>query len=103
VASDVSENEIGNGIIAAAMKVYSAVGPGLLESAYEACLACDLEKRGFRIRKQVLVPVRFEELTIDAGYRADILVEERVVVELKAVAAILPVYRARLLSYLRLD
>jgi GxxExxY protein len=98
----VTENEIGEIVIGAAIKVHSAVGPGLLESAYETCLGYELEKRGMRIRKQVPLPVRYEELTVDNGYRIDILVEDKVVVELKAVAAILPVHRGQLLSYLRL-
>lgn len=96
------ENEIGEIVIGAAIKVHSAVGPGLLESAYETCLAYELDKRGARTRKQVIVPVRYEGLTVDNGYRIDLLVEDRVVIELKAVAAILPVHRGQLLSYLRL-
>ena len=97
-----TENEIGEIVIGAAIKVHSAVGPGLLESAYESCLAYELDKRGVRTRKQVIVPLRYEGLTVDNGYRIDLLVEDRVVVELKAVAAILPVHRGQLLSYLRL-
>lgn len=97
-----TEEEIGHAIIGAAMKVHSVVGPGLLESAYEVCLAYELEKNRLRVRKQVIVPIRYAELTIDDGYRIDLLVEDLVVVELKAVAAILPVHRGQLLSYLRL-
>ena len=97
-----SENEIGHAIIGAALKVHSVVGPGLLESAYESCLVYELEKRCLRLRRQVLVPVRYEELVIDNGYRIDLLVEGLVVVELKAVENILPVHRGQLLSYLRL-
>jgi GxxExxY protein len=97
-----TENEIGEVVIGAAIKVHSVVGPGLLESAYETCLAYELENRRLQIRRQVLVPIQYAELTIDNGYRIDILVEDRVVVELKAVAAILPVHRGQLLSYLRL-
>jgi GxxExxY protein len=96
------ENEIGDVIISAAMKVHSAVGPGLLESAYETCLPCELEKRRIPARRQVLVPIRYEDLTIDNGYRIDLLVGDRVVVELKAVEGILPVHRSQLLSYLKL-
>jgi GxxExxY protein len=98
----VTENEVGDAIIGAAMKVHSAVGPGLLESAYETCLVYELEKRRIRARRQVLVPIRYEDLTIDNGYRIDRLVAERVVVELKAVDAILPVHKGQLLSYLKL-
>jgi GxxExxY protein len=98
----VTEEEIGHAIIGAAIKVHSAVGPGLLEGAYEICLAYELEKRDLPARRQVLIPIRYEELTIDNGYRIDLLVRDRVVVELKAVETILAVHRAQLLSYLRL-
>jgi GxxExxY protein len=98
----VSENEIGTAIIASAVKVHSAVGAGLLESAYETCLLYELEKQGLAVQRQVLIPLRYEDLTIDNGYRVDLLVENRVVVELKALETILPVHRAQLLSYLRL-
>jgi len=97
-----TENEIGDQIINAALKVHSAVGPGLLESAYEACLLYELEKRELRVRRQVLVPLRYEDLTVDSGYRADLVVEDRVVIELKTVETFLPVHRSQLLSYLRL-
>jgi GxxExxY protein len=98
----VTENEIGEIVIGAAIKVHSAVGPGLLESVYESCLACELDKRGARTRKQVILPLCYEGLMVDNGYSIELLVEGRVVVELKAVAAILPVHRGQLLSYLRL-
>jgi GxxExxY protein len=94
--------EIGHAVIGAAIKVHSIVGPGLLESAYEACLLYELEKQRVHARTQVIVPIRYEELTIDNGYRIDVLVEDAVVVELKCVSAILPVHRGQLLSYLRL-
>jgi GxxExxY protein len=97
-----SENELGDAIIGAAMKVHSAVGPGLLESAYETCLLYELEKKRVPARRQVVVPIRYEDLTIDNGYRVDLLVGDRMVVELKAVEAILPVHRGQLLSYLKL-
>jgi len=98
----VTENEIGNAVIASAMKVHTVVGPGLLESAYETCLFYELEKQRLPVRRQVLISLRYEDLTIDNGYRVDLLVGDRVVVELKAVEAILPVHRGQLLSYLRL-
>ena len=97
-----TEEGIGHAIIAAAMKVHSAVGPGLLESAYETCIIYELEKQRIGVRSQVSVPIRYEELTIENGYRLDLLVGGLVVVELKAVAAILPVHRGQLLSYLKL-
>ena len=97
-----TEEEIGHLVIGAAIKVRSAVGPGLLESAYESCLLYELEKQKLPVRKQVLIPIRYEDLTVDNGYRVDLLVGERVVVELKVVETILSVHRAQLLSYLRL-
>jgi len=98
----VTEEEIRHALIGAAIKVHSAVGPGLLESAYESCLIYEFEKQGIPARRQVVIPVRYDDLTIDNGYRIDLLLGERVVVELKAVEAILPVHRSQLLSYLRL-
>ena len=97
-----TEEELGRATIGAALKVHSVVGPGLLESAYETCLLYELEKQGQLVRRQVLIPIRYEDLTIDNGYRVDLLVGDRVVVELKAIEAILPVHRGELLSYLRL-
>ena len=97
-----TENEIGTAIIASAMKVHSAVGPGLLESAHEACLLYELERQGVPVHRQVLIPIQYENLKIDNGYRIDLLVGDCVVVELKAVEGILPVHRGQLLSYLRL-
>ena len=97
-----TEEDIGHAIIGAAMKVHSAVGPGLLESAYETCLVYELEKQRIGVRNQVSIPIRYEELTIENGYRIDLLVGGLVVVELKAVPAILPVHRGQLLSYLKL-
>ena len=97
-----TEEEIGHAVIGAAIKVHSVLGPGLLESAYETCLAYELEKLQFRARKQVPIPIRYEGLSIDNGYRIDLLVEGKVVVELKAIEQVLPVHRGQLLSYLRL-
>ena len=97
-----TENDIGQAVIAAAMKVHSAVGPGLLEGAYELCRAHELTRSGLLVRRQVSIPIRYDDLTIDNGYRIDLLVHERVVVELKALETVLPVHRGQLLSYLRL-
>jgi GxxExxY protein len=97
-----SENEIGHAIIAAAMKVHTALGPGLLEGAYELCLAHELERQEMSVRKQLLIAVRYEDLVVENGYRIDLLVGDLVVVELKALEAVLPVHRGQLLSYLRL-
>jgi len=98
----VTEEQIGHNLIGAALKVHSAVGPGLLESAYETCLLYELENQNLPVRRQVVIPFRYHALTIDNGYRVDLLVGDLVVVELKALEAILPVHRAQLLSYLRL-
>ncbi len=97
-----TENDVGHAIIKAAMKVHSAVGPGLLESAYELCLAHELASQSLLVAKQVLIPIHYETLKIDNGYRIDLLVEDSVVVELKALETILPVHRSQILSYLRL-
>lgn len=102
-ASDSAKlNGIGSQIIGAAVAVHSALGPGLLESAYELCLSHELSRRGFRVRNQLCIPVRYDVLVIENGYRIDLLVNESVVVELKAIETVLPVHRAQLLSYLRL-
>ena len=97
-----TEEDIGRAIIGSAIKVHSAVGPGLLESAYELCLTHELEKRGIDVRSQVSIPIRYEELTIENGYRLDLLIGGLVIVELKAIPSILPVHRGQLLSYLKL-
>ena len=97
-----TEEELGHAIIGAALKIHSAVGPGLLESAYETCLIFELEKQRIGVRSQVPIPIRYEELTIENGYRLDLLVGGLVAVELKVVPTIMPVHRGQLLSYLRL-
>jgi GxxExxY protein len=94
-------NEISRDIISAAMKVHSALGPGLLESAYEVCLAYELTKMGHRVERQVELPVVYEGVRLDAGCRLDLVVDDCVIVELKAVDSLLPVFEAQLLSYLR--
>lgn len=89
-------------IVDSAVKVHKALGPGLLESVYEACLCYELEKRGLRVRRQVSVPIMYDGVRLDEGLRLDVLVEDQVICELKAVDAILPVHQAQLLSQLRL-
>ncbi len=96
-------NELTRQIIGAAMKVHAVLGPGLLESAYEACLKHELVRRGFRVETQIAIPVIYEGLQVDLGYGIDMLVEDEVVLELKAVERVLPVHRAQLTSYLRLS
>jgi GxxExxY protein len=96
-------NEITRAIIGAAMEVHSALGPGLLESAYEACLLFELHRAGLKAEAQVELPVLYRGVKLDLGYRIDLLVEDAVIVELKSVDAIAPIHQAQLLSYLRLS
>ncbi len=96
-------NQVSGAVVDAAMKVHSALGPGLLESAYETCLIRELRKRDLRVESQVPIAVRYDGETLDVGYRADVLVEGVVLVELKSVEAVLPIHKAQLLSYLRLS
>ena len=95
--------EITGQIINAAMKVHSVLGPGLLESAYEACLLFELHRTGLHAASQVELPVVYENVKIDAGYRIDLLVEDAVIVELKSVEELMPIHQAQLLSYLKLS
>jgi GxxExxY protein len=97
-----TENEIGTAIVDAAMKVHSQLGPGLLESAYGLCIAHELRMADLSVRQEVVIPIRYNSLTIQNGYRIDLLVNDRVVIELKVLEAVLPVHKAQLLSYLRL-
>ncbi len=84
-------------------EVHSALGPGLLESTYEACLLHELNKSGLQTARQIALPVIYDGITLDAGYRLDLLVEDLVIVELKVVERLLPVHTAQLLSYLKLS
>jgi len=97
-----SHTDITRRIIGAAIKVHRRLGPGLLESAYEACLAFELEKLGFRVQRQKAVPLVYERVKLDCGFRADLVVDGQVVVEIKCKEAIHPVDQAQLLSHLRL-
>jgi GxxExxY protein len=94
---------ISHAVITAAMKVHSALGPGLLESAYEACLAHELRKMGHECETQVALPILYDSVRLDAGYRIDLLVDDLVIVELKAVERILDVHYAQIISYLKLS
>jgi GxxExxY protein len=84
------------------MKVHTVLGPGLLESSYSYCLALELTGRGARVRREVTLPIQYEGRTVENGYRVDMIVNDSVLVELKAIEKILPVHRSQLLSYLRL-
>jgi len=96
-------NHITRLTIAAAMKVHSVLGPGLLESAYHACLLHELRKQGLTVASQVGLPVVYDGEQIDLGYRIDLIVNDFVIVEVKCVEAINPVHQAKLLSYMRLS
>ena len=96
-------NDISGQVVDAAMKVHSTLGPGLLESAYEACLGHELRKRGVGVQTQLPLPITYDGVRIEIGYRVDLLVDEAVVVELKAVAKLQPIHEAQLLSYLKLS
>jgi len=93
--------ELTQEIIAAAMEVHSALGPGMLESAYEECLMFELQLRGLKAERQVPIPIIYKEVKLDCGYRLDILVNKSVVVELKVVDAINEVHEAQILTYLK--
>jgi GxxExxY protein len=88
-------------IVDAAMKVHSALRPGMLESAYEACLAHELRKRGCKVESQVSLPLEYDGVKLEAGYRIDLLVEDLVIVEIKAVEKVLPIHFAQIISYLK--
>jgi GxxExxY protein len=96
-------NDVSGQVVDAAIKVHSVLGPGLLERAYQVCLAHELRKRSLRIRTEVQMPVHYDGIELDLVYRIDLLVECCVVVEVKAVEKLLPVHKAQLLSQLKLS
>ena len=96
-------NHITDAIIGSAIEVHKALGPGLLESAYEACLAFELASRSVRVEQQKPLPLLYREIRLDCGYRIDLLVEECAIVEVKAVDSLAPIHQAQLMSYLRLS
>ncbi len=95
-------DRIGREIVDAAFKVHKALGPGLLESVYEACMFHELTKRGLKVRRQVELPIRYEGLLLETGLKLDLLVEDKVIVELKSVEKIIPVHTAQIMSHLKL-
>ena len=98
-----TENEISYKIRGAIFKVYNALGPGLLESAYESALAFELNKMGLEVKEQVPLPFVYNRTKLDAGYRLDLLVEDKVIVEIKSVERILDVHHKQLITYLKLS
>ncbi|MFH1896741.1 MAG: GxxExxY protein [Candidatus Desantisbacteria bacterium] len=95
-------NQITEKIIGAAIEIHRTLGPGLLESAYEECLCYELSMAGLHFRRQVELPVIYKGIKLDCGYRMDILIEEKVVAELKTVEKLLPIHEAQLLTYLKM-
>ena len=96
-------NKITEAIIGAAIEVHRTLGPGLLESAYEACLVFELSERGFQVEQQKSLPVMYKGMRVDAGYRLDLLVNDTVIVEIKAIDKLAPIHSAQLMSYLKLS
>ncbi len=98
-----TENQISSKIIGASLKVHKALGPGLLENAYEECLVYELSKSGLKIEKQKSLPLVYEEIKLQSGYRVDILVENKVIIEVKSVETLNDVHLAQVLTYLKLS
>jgi len=98
-----SANDVSHAIVTAALKVHSALGPGLLESAYEACLMHELLKAGLKVSSQVALPLEYDGIKLDIGYRLDLVVEDLVIVEIKAIEAITNIHQAQILSYMKLS
>jgi GxxExxY protein len=98
-----TENEISEKVIACAIKVHSALGPGLLESAYEECLYYEITKLNLKVEKQKALPLVYEEVKLEVGYRIDLLVENKLIVEVKAVEALNDIHLAQILTYLKLS
>jgi GxxExxY protein len=96
-------NRITENIIGATIRVHRALGPGLLESAYEACLAFELDKCGMRVEQQKALPLIYQDVKLDCGYRIDLLVDGSAIVEVKSVESVAPIHEAQILSYLKLS
>jgi GxxExxY protein len=103
VTTSTELNAITDKIIGAAMAVHRALGPGLLESAYEACLVYELNDQGLQVVQQKPLPLQYKKVCLDCGYRLDLVVAEQVIVELKAVDKLIPIHEAQLISYLKLS
>lgn len=102
-SGSVNPNTVGTMVLNCAMKVHTSLGPGLLESVYELCLTHELSKSGMRSARQTALPVTYDGIEIEGGFRADVIVEDLVIVEIKAVEKILPVHNSQLLTYLKLS
>jgi len=99
----VTENAIAHEIVDAAYKVHKALGPGLLESVYEVILARELTTRGLSVQRQCAVPIVYEGCCFEEGFRADLMVEDKIIVEIKSISTVAPVHKKQLLTYLRLS
>jgi len=97
-----TENEIATQIVDAAFKIHTTLGPGLLETVYEVVLAHELQKRGLRVERQVPIPIVWETIKFNEGFRADLIVEGKVIVELKSIETVAPVHKKQVLTHLRL-
>ena len=97
-----TENEIAKQVVDAAYQVHTRLGPGLLETVYEVCLAHELKKRGLNARRQEAIPIEYDSLQFDEGFRADVIVEDKLILELKSVESVAKVHKKQLLTYLRL-
>jgi GxxExxY protein len=97
------EEELTEAIIGAAIEVHRELGPGLLESTYEICLAHELQLRGLKFRREIPLPVLYKGVRLECGYRIDLIVEEKVLLELKTVEKLIPIHEAQLLTYLKLS
>ena len=106
MSTEVQNNDrdpLTDAVIGLAIEVHRGLGPGLLESAYEECLCYELEQKGIAFRRQVSLPVIYKSVTLDCGYRLDVVIDDRLVLELKTVERLLPVHEAQLLTYLKLS
>ena len=97
------EEEIGKAVVNAAFKVHAALGPGLLEKVYETCMEYELTKAGFKTERQVILPIAYDKMVFEEGLRLDLLVEDLVIIELKAVDQVNPVWQAQIISHLKLS
>jgi GxxExxY protein len=97
-----NENQIAAAVVDAAFKIHTTLGPGLLESVYESTLEYELRKRGLSVRRQISLPVYYEGLKLELGYRVDLIVGDKVIIEIKSIEALAPIHKRQLLTYLRL-
>ena len=97
-----TENEIATAVVDAAFKIHKTLGPGLLESVYQAVLGYELQKRGLRVAQQVGLPLHYEGVKLELGFRVDLVIDEKVIIEIKSVEALAPVHKRQLLTYLKL-